>query len=145
MRQGGMSHRPSYRDPPGSRAPEVDDWYPMPCASRVTSSHMEVIVKAGYQEMSATTARMIVAAIQEKPNLVLCLSAGNTPTGTYRELVRLHDAAGLNLSNVAFFFLDEYDGLTTDHPESFRSYLDRELFKPAHIPVANIHGPDLNY
>jgi len=106
---------------------------------------MEVIVKPDYLEMSVAAARMIAAAIQANPNLTLCLSAGNTPTGTYRELLRIYQSRALKLSGISFFFLDEYDGLAEGHPESFRSYLDRELFKPAHIPVANIHAPDLNY
>jgi len=106
---------------------------------------MEVIVKPDYLQMSIAAARIIADAIQSKPNLTLCLSAGNTPTGTYRELVRLHESASVELSAVAFFFLDEYDGLIANHPESFRSYLDRELFKPAHVPAGHIHAPDLNY
>jgi glucosamine-6-phosphate deaminase len=106
---------------------------------------MEVIVKPDYLEMSIAAARMIAAEIQARPTLTLCLSAGNTPTGAYRELLRIYQSGGLKLSGVTFFFLDEYDGLAEGHPESFRSYLDREVFKPAHIPVANIHAPDLNY
>ena len=106
---------------------------------------MQVIVKSNYKEMSIAAARIVVEAISAKPGLSICLAAGNTPTGTYREWIELHKTAGLDFSNATFFYLDDYVGLREGHPESFRCYLDRELFLPGHVDPAHVCAPDLRY
>jgi glucosamine-6-phosphate deaminase len=106
---------------------------------------MQVIVKPTYEEMSSAAARILADAISAKPRLSCCLAAGNTPTGLYREWIRLHKTAGLDFSNVTFFYLDDYVGLRQGHPEGFRCYLDHELFLPGHVGPANVHAPDLKY
>jgi glucosamine-6-phosphate deaminase len=106
---------------------------------------MQVIFKPDYKEMSVAAARILATAISAKPQLSVCLAAGNTPTGTYREMIRLRKIAGLDFSNAAFFYLDDYVGLPGDHPESFRFYLDHELFLPGHVDPAHVYAPDLHY
>ncbi len=49
------------------------------------------------------------------------------------------------MSSLTFFYLDDYVGLPADHPESFRCYLDRELFGPGNVGSANVHAPDAKY
>jgi glucosamine-6-phosphate deaminase len=104
-----------------------------------------MIVKPDYAEMSRAAARMVSDAIHARPQLRLCVAAGNTPTGAYRELARLCQAEALDFSKVTFFYLDDYVGLAAEHPESFRTYLERELFGKLNVTRANIHGPDANY
>jgi glucosamine-6-phosphate deaminase len=106
---------------------------------------MHVIIKPDYREMSIAAARMVSAAIRTKPRLSLCLAAGNTPTGMYRELVRLHRSENLDFSTLSFFYLDDYVGLPVDHPECFRSYLEREFFGPGDVDPENVHVPDTKY
>jgi glucosamine-6-phosphate deaminase len=106
---------------------------------------MQVIIKPDYKEMSVAAARILATAISAKPQLSVCLAAGNTPTGTYREMIRLRKIAGLDFSNATFFYLDDYVGLPGDHPESFRFYLDHELFLPGHVDPAHVYAPDLHY
>jgi glucosamine-6-phosphate deaminase len=106
---------------------------------------MQVIVKPNYKEMSIAAARIVASAISAKPRLACCLAAGNTPTGTYRELIRIHRTENLNFSSLTFFYLDDYVGQPGNHPEGFRSYLDREFFSPAGVHKENIHAPDSEY
>jgi glucosamine-6-phosphate deaminase len=106
---------------------------------------MQIIIQSNYQEMSVAAAAIVANAISAKPGLCLCLAAGNTPTGSYRELVRLHKTAGLDFSNATFFYLDDYVGLPAGHREGFRCYLDREIFLPGHVPASHVHAPDLQY
>jgi glucosamine-6-phosphate deaminase len=106
---------------------------------------MQVIVKTDYREMSIAAAEIMEAAISAKPQLACCLAAGNTPTGTYRELIRLHKTADVDFSHASFFYLDDYVGLREGHPESFRCYLDHEVFVPGHVATAHVHAPDLRY
>src|SRR5262245_33477601 len=100
---------------------------------------MQVIVKSDYKEMSVAAARIVADAVLANARLSLCLAAGTTPIGMYRALV------GLDFSKVTFFYLDEYVGLQENHPESFRSMLDREFFGPCDVRPRNIHAPDANY
>ena len=100
---------------------------------------MQIIIKSDYKEMSIAAARILADAIWARPSLSLCLAAGNTPIGMYREL------AGRDFSHATFFYLDEYVGLAEDHPESFRSLLQRELFGRCNVNPANIHAPDARY
>jgi glucosamine-6-phosphate deaminase len=49
----------------------------------------------------------------------------------------------LSLAQVQAFLLDEYVGLTPDHPQSYRSFIGREL--EAHVDLANgaVQAPDV--
>ncbi len=73
---------------------------------------------------------------------VLGLATGKTPLPFYAELIRLHRAGELSFAQVVTFNLDEYLGLPGDHPESYRAFMQRELFRHVDIPAANIHIPD---
>jgi glucosamine-6-phosphate deaminase len=103
------------------------------------------IIEPRYEDMSVAAARLVADAIQASPQLTLCLAAGKTPTGMYRELVRLNRDGALDCSAVTFFCLDEYVGLRADHSESFRAYLWREFLGKIQINPRNFHLPDLNY
>lgn len=72
---------------------------------------------------------------------VLGLATGNTPLPLYRELVRLHREEGLSFANVVSFNLDEYLGLERDHPESYWTFMHRNLFDHVDIAPENIHLP----
>ncbi len=70
---------------------------------------------------------------------VLGLATGNTPRPFYQELGRLHREEGLSFANVISFNLDEYLGLADAHPESYRSFMHRELFEHIDLPAQNIN------
>jgi glucosamine-6-phosphate deaminase len=88
---------------------------------------MVVQVFPNYEALSQGAAQFVTEAIHAKPNLVLGLAAGNTPLGTYRELVRLHQDGAVDFSRVVFFSLDEYIGLDASDPRSFTSFLRQNL------------------
>jgi glucosamine-6-phosphate deaminase len=73
---------------------------------------------------------------------VLGLATGRTPLPFYAELIRAHREGKLSFANVVTFNLDEYLGLPGGHPESYRAFMQRELFDHVDIPAANIHIPD---
>jgi len=102
---------------------------------------MEVIVKSTYEEISALTAQMIAELVRKKPTCVLGLATGDTPVGTYRELIRLHNNEGLDFSRVTTFNLDEYVGLPPDHPQSYRHFMNITLFDHINIDKRNTHVP----
>jgi glucosamine-6-phosphate deaminase len=73
---------------------------------------------------------------------VLGLPTGSTPVGLYRELIRLHREAGLDLSRVITFNLDEYYPIRPDDPQSYRRWMKETFFDHVNIPPQNINIPD---
>jgi glucosamine-6-phosphate deaminase len=102
---------------------------------------MRFIVAGNYDEMSRTGADFIVSQITLKPDSVLGLATGSTPIGMYRHLVNAYKK-GLDFSKVITFNLDEYYGLSPDHPESYRYFMDTNLFNHINIKKENIHIPN---
>lgn len=102
---------------------------------------MEIIITQNYEEMSLRAAQLIAKQLLRKPSSVLGLATGATPVGTYRELIRLYREEGLSFSQVVTFNLDEYVGLPPTHPQSYRYFMDQNLFEHINIPPGNIHVP----
>ncbi len=73
---------------------------------------------------------------------VLGLATGSTPVRLYRELIRRHQEEGLSFANVITFNLDEYYGLAGDHPESYRQFMQDQLFDHVDLKPENTHVPD---
>ena len=73
---------------------------------------------------------------------VLGLATGSTPLPLYAELIRLHRDAKLSFRSVLTFNLDEYEGLGPTHPQSYRHFMEENLFRHLDIPAANIRIPD---
>ena len=70
---------------------------------------------------------------------VLGLATGSTPVPLYRKLIRLHREEGLSFANVVTFNLDEYYGLESRHPESYRRFMHEQLFDHIDISAKHIH------
>jgi glucosamine-6-phosphate deaminase len=103
-------------------------------------------VFADRSEACRTLAREVtglVSSIQASGRpAVLGLATGRTPLPFYAELIRLHREGELSFARIITFNLDEYLGLPAGHPESYHSFMRRELFDHVDIPAANIHIPD---
>ncbi len=102
---------------------------------------MEIIVLPNYEEMSKAAAREVARVLNTKPNAVLGLATGSTPLGLYRELIRMHKEEGLDFSQVTTFNLDEYVGLSKDHPQSYHYFMHENLFNHINVPPQNIYIP----
>ncbi len=98
------------------------------------------------QQASRHVALMIESLIRQNNSAtrptVLGLATGSTPVGLYRELIRLHQDAGLDFSRVTTFNLDEYYPMTAEDPHSYHLWMHETFFKHVNIPPQNIHVPD---
>jgi glucosamine-6-phosphate deaminase len=103
---------------------------------------MEIIIKANAAEARLETARLIRRQIQRQPESVLGLATGSTPIGIYALLVGMQARGELDFSGVRTFNLDEYVGLTPDHPCSYRQFMQEHLFGKVNLRAGNIHFPD---
>ncbi len=103
---------------------------------------MRIYSCADYQEMSRKAASIIASQIIMKPNCVLGLATGSTPIGTYNQLVEWCDNKELDFSQVRSVNLDEYRGLGPDHDQSYRYFMQTNLFDRVNIDVANTNVPN---
>ena len=94
------------------------------------------------RELAQVVAAIIHERQAEGRRAVLGLPTGSTPVGMYRELIRMHRAAQLDLSNVVTFNLDEYYGLAPDRLQSYHRWMFEHFFDHVNIPRENIHIPD---
>ena len=98
---------------------------------------MKVIVCQDSEEMSRVAAQIFADRIRKKPNIVLGLATGGTPVKMYKELIRMHKEEGLDFSKAVSFNLDEYLGLSGDHDQSYRYFMDTNLFNHINIKKSN--------
>ncbi len=103
---------------------------------------MKIIKATDYNDMSKRAAKIIAAQIILKPNSVIGLATGSTPIGTYTKLAEWCNKGDVDFSNVTTFNLDEYLGLDPDHNQSYRYYMNNNLFNKINIKLENTHVPN---
>ncbi|MBQ8729664.1 MAG: glucosamine-6-phosphate deaminase [Lachnospiraceae bacterium] len=102
---------------------------------------MIIIKTKDYNELSNKAADIIGAQVILKPDCVLGLATGSTPVGAYKELIKAYEAGELDFSQVKSVNLDEYKGLTGDHDQSYRYFMNTNLFDHVNIDKANTNVP----
>ena len=100
---------------------------------------MKVIVAENYEEVSRIAADLIEKVVREKPDCVLGLATGSSPVGMYKELARRCADEGLDFSKVHSVNLDEYVGLEGTHDQSYRYFMNDNLFDHINIDKANTY------
>ena len=103
---------------------------------------MEIIITETYEEMSREAADVIAERIKEKPDCVLGLATGSTPIGLYAELVKDNQAGEISFKDVKTFNLDEYRGLDPKHHQSYRYFMQENLFDHVDVIAENTHVPN---
>jgi glucosamine-6-phosphate deaminase len=103
---------------------------------------MKLYKARNYQELSRKAATIIGAQIIQKPDCVLGLATGSSPLGTYQELISMCKAGDLDFSEVTTVNLDEYKGLNADNDQSYRYFMNKNLFSQINIPMSSTHVPD---
>jgi len=103
---------------------------------------LRVIIEKTAEQAELRTAGILAELVRSKPNAVLGLATGSTPMNVYGELIRQHRDDGLDFSQITTFNLDEYVGRGPKHPQSFRYFMQEQLFNEVNIDAANTHVPD---
>ena len=94
-----------------------------------------------YDQMSEYAASIVAETITLNEFPKLGLPTGSTPIGMYKNLVQ----GELDWSKVKTFNLDEYEGISHSHPESYHMFMNKNLFLHININEKNINFPDSNY
>ncbi len=102
---------------------------------------MEVVI-APVPELARLAADAVERLLAARPQAVLGLATGSSPLAVYDELARRHADEGLSFARARAFMLDEYVGLPADHPERYRTVIDRELVSRVDLDPDAVLGPD---
>ncbi len=103
---------------------------------------MRVYQGKDYYGMSRTAANIISAQVIFKPDCVLGLATGSTPFGAYKQLIRWYNKGDLSFSHVKSVNLDEYVGISPTHEQSYRFYMQNNLFDFVNIKPENTFLPN---
>lgn len=103
---------------------------------------MEIVIRPSAESANDFVARVIASELRAKPNLVLGLATGKTMEAVYAKLVRMHREEKLDFVKCRTFNLDEYVGLPGGHRNSYRHYMNHNLFLNVNIDLKNTHLPD---
>ena len=101
---------------------------------------MRIIQTEDYAAMSEQVAALIAAQVVSKPDSVLGLATGSTPIGAYQKLVEWHKQ-GLSFAKVRTVNLDEYYGLAPEHDQSYRWFMQTNLFDHVDVERENTNVP----
>lgn len=103
---------------------------------------MRIIKVKNYEEMSRKAANIMASVIALKPDCTLGLATGSTPIGLYKNLITAYEKGDLDFSQVRSINLDEYKGLSGDNDQSYRYFMNQNLFDHVNINKANTHVPN---
>ena len=103
---------------------------------------MRIYCEKDYNAMSRRAAAVIAAQVVSKPECVLGLATGSTPIGAYRQLVEWHKRGDLSFAQVRSVNLDEYVGLAPTHDQSYRYFMQHNLFDHVDIVPENTNVPN---
>ena len=103
---------------------------------------MKLITVDNYEELSKVAARELASTIKEKPNAILGLATGGSPVGMYKELIKMYQDGELDFSKIKTVNLDEYVGLNPEHEQSYRHFMNENLFNHVNININNTIVPN---
>lgn len=105
---------------------------------------MQVIIFDDAQQVAVHAAEWVAELINKKNNPVLGLATGSTPISLYQQLVTKHQAGQLSFKNTTSFNLDEYLGIDANNAQSYRRFMDVNLFDHVDIDKRKTFLPTCN-
>lgn len=103
---------------------------------------MKIVITKNYEELSKVAANEMADVVKNNPSAILGLATGGSPVGMYKELIRMNEAGEIDFSKVTTVNLDEYVGLSGDHPQSYRYFMNDNLFNHINIDKNNTYVPN---
>ena len=102
---------------------------------------MKIIIDSE-ENIAKRAAQRYVELLKSKPDAILGGATGSTPLGLYAELIRLYQQGEISFAKARTFNLDEYVGLDGSHDQSYRYFMNHNLFNHVDIDLANTRVPD---
>ena len=94
---------------------------------------MKVLVCKDYKEMSVEGAKIVAEVMTKKPNAILGLATGSTPVGMYQELIALNKSGKIDFKDITTVNLDEYYPIEPTNDQSYRYFMNDNLFNHINI------------
>jgi glucosamine-6-phosphate deaminase len=104
--------------------------------------HVRIFTVKDPTEVGKLAADQFEALIRTKPACLLGLATGSSPLPLYRELIQREKDGRIDFSRVRSANLDEYKGLSGDHEQSYRYFMQKNLFDHISIKPENTIVPD---
>jgi glucosamine-6-phosphate deaminase len=104
---------------------------------------MEVVIVATDEDAAAVVTATVAAALAARPEPVIGLATGSSPLPTYHRLVEQVRTGRLSFASASAVLLDEYVGLSPDHPQSYRAFIRTHLTDLVDLDPRRLHGPDV--
>ncbi|MGH9134373.1 MAG: glucosamine-6-phosphate deaminase [Ilumatobacteraceae bacterium] len=105
---------------------------------------MEVVILADAEAVGEVAAGIVERLLVERPDAVIGVATGSSPIITYRRLVDSYVAGRISFAAARAVLLDEYVGLSADHPQSYRRFVHEHLADHVDLPADHIHAPDVD-
>ncbi|WP_342252262.1 glucosamine-6-phosphate deaminase [Spiroplasma endosymbiont of Amphibalanus improvisus] len=102
---------------------------------------MKVIVLNSKEEIGIQTSKIMIEEVKNKSDTIFGLATGSSPITTYEAIIGDHQDKGTDWSKVKTFNLDEYVGLSPDHNQSYRHFMNVNLFDHINIDKKNTFIP----
>ena len=103
---------------------------------------MRIIRTEDYDELSLRAAEIMASVVTLKPDALLGLATGSSPLGLYKVLIEKYRRGELSFAKVTTVNLDEYVGLGPEDEQSYRYFMDHNLFCHVDIDRERTHVPD---
>lgn len=100
---------------------------------------MKLIICKNYDEISERAAELIAETVKKDPKCTLGLATGSTPIGTYEKLAEMNSRGEIDFAKVKSFNLDEYYPISPENPQSYRFFMNENLFSRINIDIKNTH------
>lgn len=104
--------------------------------------HVRILKAKDPAEVGKLAADQFETLIAAKPACLLGLATGSTPIPLYQELIRREKDGRIDFSRVRSANLDEYKGLPGTHEQSYRYFMQENLFNHISIKPENTIVPD---
>ncbi|MGL1958801.1 MAG: glucosamine-6-phosphate deaminase [Colwellia sp.] len=105
---------------------------------------MQIIIFDNAQQVATSAAEWVAELINKKSDAVLGFATGSTPISLYHQLVKKHQAKQLSFANTSSFNLDEYLGIDAENPQSYRHFMNENLFNLVDIDKNKTFLPTCN-
>ncbi|WP_342275536.1 glucosamine-6-phosphate deaminase [Spiroplasma endosymbiont of Cantharis lateralis] len=102
---------------------------------------MKIIKISDNNEAGKIVSDLILNEVKSNSKIVLGLATGSSPITTYENIIVKSKELNIDWSKVTTFNLDEYKGLSSQHSQSYRYFMNNKLFDHINIDQKNTFVP----
>jgi len=103
---------------------------------------LRLVILPNSDDVAEFACDLFVRQLKDKPKSILGLATGSSPTSTYKKLIGRQAAGEVSFADATSFNLDEYVGLSGDHTQSYRYFMNENLFDHIDIDKQNTFVPN---